>query len=51
MGVTGQVATPLAFVVAVHDRVPFSVSVTGSFGTGWFVYVLTSVPVIVVEPL
>ena len=33
-GVTGQVATPLAFVVAVHVWVPFTVSVTGSFGTG-----------------
>jgi hypothetical protein len=30
-------ATPLAFVVAVHFWVPFTVKVTGSLGTGAFV--------------
>jgi len=35
--VTEQEATPLTSVVAAHDCVPFRVSVTGSFGTGWFV--------------
>ena len=33
-GVTVQEATPLAFVVAVHVWVPFTVRVTGSLGTG-----------------
>ena len=30
---------------------PFSVRVTGSFGTGWLVYVLRSVPETGVRPL
>src|ERR1700744_2517843 len=42
-GVTVQLATPLALVVAVHFWVPFTVRVTGSLGTGVLVTVFTSV--------
>ena len=40
-----HVATPLAFVVAVHDWVPFSLSVTGSPAIGAPVTPLVSVAV------
>ena len=51
VGVTEQVATPLALVVPVHVCVPFTVKVTGSLGTGWLVVVFVSVPDTGVDPL